>query len=177
MMSGAKRTVGLVARRCKASLSSQAALWRAGFGFFGFRGWAIAAIAAVLTFVLVGIPTAMIENGFFVRMVPVRTQDYVIWVATALLMGLVGGSFTVGRVKGSAAKAGVGGLLSFLATGCPICNKLVVLLLGVSGALTYFAPLQLYIGIASIALLLWTLHLRLSAISRGSCVIQETSTS
>jgi hypothetical protein len=53
-----------------------------------------------------------------------------------------------------------GGLLSVLAVGCPTCNKLVVLLLGTTGALTFFAPLQLYIGIASVLLLGWTLALR-----------------
>ena len=33
-------------------------------------------------------------------------------------------------------------LLAFLAVGCPLCNKVVVLLLGASGALTYFEPIQ-----------------------------------
>jgi hypothetical protein len=32
----------------------------------------------------------------------------------------------------------VGSVLSFLAAGCPVCDKLVVLALGMSGAVTYF---------------------------------------
>lgn len=169
-MSETTRTVSSRGRY-KINLSLWRASWRAGFGLFGFRGWAVAAIAAILAFVIVGIPTAMIDNPFFVRMTSVRAQDYVIWITTALLMGLVGGTFTVRQAKGSAGKGASGGFLSFFATGCPICNKIVVSLLGISGAFTYFAPLQIYLGIASIALLLWTLHLRLSAINRSCCII------
>jgi hypothetical protein len=52
-----------------------------------------------------------------------------------------------------------------LAVGCPTCNKFVVLLLDTTGALTFFAPLQLYIGIASVLLLGWTLLLRARALA------------
>jgi len=38
-------------------------------------------------------------------------------------------------------------VLATFAIGCPICNKLVVALLGVSGALTCWAPLQPLIGV------------------------------
>ncbi len=166
------RTVAFFPGRLKSNLSSQVARWRAAFAIFGFRGWAVAAIGAVATLVLIGVTAGIISNALFARETPVRTQDYIIWIATALLMGLVAGSFVASRVKGGAGKAAGGGFLSFFATGCPICNTLVVSLLGVSGALTYFAPLQLYLGIASIALLLWTLHLRLKAINRSCCTIQ-----
>ena len=45
--------------------------------------------------------------------------------------------------------------------GCPVCNKIVVAVLGVSGALTYWAPIQPIVGILSIALLVTGLLLRL----------------
>ncbi|GGT37392.1 hypothetical protein GCM10010271_46780 [Streptomyces kurssanovii] len=54
---------------------------------------------------------------------------------------------TVGRL-GSAR-----GLLSLLAVGCPVCNKLVLVLLGTSGALTYWAPLQPLVAVVSFVLL------------------------
>ena len=54
----------------------------------------------------------------------------------------------------------------------PICNKPVVLLLGTSGALTFFAPIQLYIGIASVLLLGWTLLLRAKALT-DTCFVCE----
>ncbi|MBI2917338.1 MAG: hypothetical protein HYY01_05015 [Chloroflexi bacterium] len=170
-MNGATTAATYVPARWKNRLSFLATQWRAGLGLFGLRGWVVAAIAAVLALVLVGIPTGMIDNPFFARQTAVRIQDYVIWTTTALLMGLVGGSFAVRRAKGGEGRGASGGLLSYFATGCPICNKLVVSVLGVSGALTYFAPVQLYLGIASIALLLWSLHLRLSAMTRSCCVV------
>ncbi|MEU3550893.1 hypothetical protein [Streptomyces longwoodensis] len=51
------------------------------------------------------------------------------------------------------ARALLGGIGSTLAVGCPICNKLVVLAIGVSGALSYWAPLQPVLAVASLALL------------------------
>lgn len=142
--------------------------WKAVLGLFGFRGWLVAVAGTIVTLDLIGIPAAIIDNPFFSRQTPVRTQDYVIWIATGILAGLVAGTFTLRVKKVAAGKAASGGILSFLAVGCPICNKLIVLLLGVSGALTYFAPLQIYIGVASLALLVWALHLRVQAIY-GSC--------
>ncbi|SCK55821.1 hypothetical protein [Streptomyces sp. WMMB 322] len=57
----------------------------------------------------------------------------------------------------------VGGVLSFVAVGCPVCNKLVLLLLGTSGALSYWAPLQPFLAVASVLLLAEAALRRLSA--------------
>ncbi|MEV4258726.1 hypothetical protein AB0J52_36675 [Spirillospora sp. NPDC049652] len=40
-----------------------------------------------------------------------------------------------------------------LAVGCPTCNKLVLVLVGSSGAMTAWAPLQPLLGSLSVALL------------------------
>jgi len=56
---------------------------------------------------------------------------------------------------------GLGGLLAFFAVGCPICNKVVVIALGTSGALTWFAPVQPYLGVVALGLLAWALRVRL----------------
>lgn len=53
------------------------------------------------------------------------------------------------------------GVLSAFAVGCPICNKLVVLAIGVSGALSYWAPAQPVVALASVALLTHALVRRL----------------
>jgi hypothetical protein len=55
----------------------------------------------------------------------------------------------------------LGGLLSFFAVGCPICNKAVVIALGTSGALTWFAPVQPYLGVVALGLLAWAVLVRL----------------
>ena len=112
------------------------------------------------------------SNWFFVRMTPVRAQDYVIWVVSAVLIGLIAGSYFADRSKSDEGKLLSGGVLSVLAVGCPICNKPVVLLLGASGALTFFARIQLYIGVASVLLLGWTLLLRAKALA-GTCSVSQ----
>lgn len=139
---------------------------------FSIRGWLAAAFGGLAALVLIGIPTAIIDTPYFLRMTPVRVQDYAIWGATALLAGLIAGTFALPLRAVGKGKMLSGGFLSYLAVGCPICNKLVVLLLGVSGALTYFAPAQIYIGLASLLLLAWTLRLRVRTLV-GACAVQR----
>jgi len=139
---------------------------RLAFGLFGTRGWFVAAAAGFTTLLVVGVVTAIVDNPLFVRMTPVRAQDYAIWLAGGLLMGLIAGTFVGPAPARHEGKALSGGVLSLLAVGCPICNKLVVLLLGVSGALTVFGPAQLYLGALSVALLAWTFRLRVRTVVR-----------
>jgi len=137
---------------------------RMALGSFGARGWLVAAGAALATLLAIGIPTAIVNNPLFVRMTAVRAQDYGIWLATGLLMGLIAGTFVRPAPASYQGNIISGGLLTVLAVGCPICNKLVVLLLGISGALTVFGPAQLYLGVLSLVLLAWTFRLRVRAV-------------
>lgn len=119
--------------------------------------WATAAAGAIVTALLVGMPTDVVPNPLFSRSVPVQWWNYPTLAVTALLAGIVlatyvrtpdaAGTPTAGRL------GSVGGVLSFFAVGCPVCNKLVLLLLGTSGALSYWAPLQPLVALASIGLL------------------------
>lgn len=64
--------------------------------------------------------------------------------------------------KDTAGRAGViGGLVSFFAVGCPVCNKLVLVALGSTGALQWFAPIQPILAVAALGLLIWALRRRL----------------
>lgn len=84
----------------------------------------------------------------------------------AVLAGLLAATYMAGSDRQSSnssqGKVLGGGLLSVFAIGCPICNKLVVLALDMSGALTYFAPLHPVLGFLSVGLLLYALRVRLS---------------
>ncbi len=142
------------------------------FSMFTPKAWIITTLAAASGLLVIGFPTAIYENPFFVRMTPVRPQDYIIWILSSLLIGLIAGSYFVAGSTSGDGKIASGGVLSVLAVGCPICNKPVVLLLGTSGALTFFAPLQLYLGIASVLLLGWTLLLRAKALT-DTCFVCE----
>ena len=147
----------------------------AGLNTYTVKAWAVTALATVLGLVVIGLPTAIYENPFFVRMTPMRAQDYISWVLSAVLIGLVVGSYFVARSTSGDGKALSGGLLSVIAVGCPTCNKFVLLAMGTSGALNFFAPLQLYIGIASVLLLGWTLLQRAKTLTGVCAVSQATS--
>jgi len=140
---------------------------------FGLRGWFVAALGTTMALVLIGIPAAVVDSPLFVRMIPTRPQDYVIWVVSAVLVGLIAGTYTSRTPSNNEGKVFSGGMLSFLAVGCPICNKLVVLMLGTSGALTFFGPAQLYIGLASLGLLGWTFSLRARSVA-GVCPLPSS---
>ena len=144
------------------------------------RFWIVAILGTIGAALVLGIPTAMIPNPFFGRMTPTEPVNLVVWLASAPLMGLLAATYLAKpparAVDIHAASGGgrmtAGGIAAFLAIGCPICNKVVVATLGVSGALNIFAPLQPLIGAASVALLSGTLVWRLRTRSRGceSCV-------
>ena len=90
--------------------------------------------AALVSTALEAIPTAVIPNPFFVRMTPVRLQDYAFLGASSLLIGVIFSTFGLRTGTMSCQnRAFGGGLLSTLAIGCPICNHIVVALIGISG--------------------------------------------
>ncbi len=66
-----------------------------------------------------------------------------------------------------------GGLISFLAVGCPVCNQLVVALVGTSGALSWWAPVQPVVGVLAVAMLVYTLRMRLATYRLTACPVPE----
>lgn len=127
-----------------------------------FVGVSTVATAAYL--VAVGIPTAIIPNPLFVRMIPPGPTNYAFWITPALLLGPLVATYVVPLRENHCSLSGrttAGGFLSYLAVGCPVCNKVVVLLLGVGGALAYFQPIQPVLGAISVLLLGYALWLRL----------------
>src|SRR5699024_2872153 len=54
------------------------------------------------------------------------------------------------------------GILAWFAVGCPVCNKLALLALGYSGALTWFAPAQPFLAapalVLSVLAVVWRLR-------------------
>ncbi|MHB1927877.1 MAG: hypothetical protein ACYCUG_00300 [Acidimicrobiales bacterium] len=131
---------------------------------------------AVAYIVVIGVPTAIIPNPLFHRMIPAGTWNYVAWLLPAALFGPLLATFLVPWPQTCRVdrRLGAGGLLSFLAVGCPVCNKLVVLAVGISGALDYFRPLQPLLGGMSLALLGLALWARLAARARTAGVSPRT---
>lgn len=143
---------------------------------WGTRHYAVAAVAAGLWLVLSGVPTDIVDTPLFTRMTPVVWWDYPFWVVAAALAGLVAATYVPAPDAGTSGisqekKVLGGGLLSVFAVGCPVCNKLVVLALGTSGAFTYFAPVQPLLGFLSVGLLAYALRARLAA--TRSCAVAK----
>ncbi len=121
--------------------------------------------AAIASAIAMAAPTAVLANPLFSRMTPVRTQDYIFLAIGSVLIGLIAATYAVPGASSACQTQTLGsGLLNVLAIGCPVCNKIVVLLLGFSGALTIWAPLQPVLGLAALALMAWTLRVRLRSI-------------
>lgn len=133
------------------------------------RAIAFAAVGGVFAALAVGIPTDVVPNPWFTRMTPVRIQDYIFLALTVLLSMALAASYALPYLRTCATqqgKAAGGGILSVLAVGCPVCNKVVLMLLGTSGALTYFEPLQPFIGGLSLILLAAAVYMRWSPLFR-----------
>ncbi|MDH4141182.1 MAG: hypothetical protein OEV61_01095 [Chloroflexota bacterium] len=157
-----------------------------------FVGWAVA--WGLLSLVVFGVVSAIIPNPVFGRQIPPEPFAIAVWLVSAPLMGLVmatyvapprmsaapvplGSPSSAAISSGSSEREGsllgtVAGLGAFLAIGCPVCNKIALVLLGTSGALTIYAPLQPVIGAASLALLAGTLVWRMRLRGRGgACAV------
>ncbi|MFM1905844.1 MAG: hypothetical protein RIT32_640 [Actinomycetota bacterium] len=139
--------------------------WLGSLRQWRIKNWVVAAIGSIATVVIIGIPTAMIANPIFGRTVAVTDWSWPVLIVTAVLAGLLIGSYVAIDPMATGERelkfGTAGGILGFLAVGCPVCNKLVLIALGSSGAMTYFAPVQPYLGIAGIAFLLYAVRTRL----------------
>jgi len=134
------------------------------------RRWRIAALTALGTFLLLGLSTAVIPNPVFGRSIPPTSWALGVLIATSVLSGLLTATY-VRQPSESAdadsktdrpARGGIiGGALAYFAIGCPVCNKLVLLALGTTGAVQFFAPVQPYMAAAGMLLLAGALVIRL----------------
>jgi hypothetical protein len=134
-----------------------------------------ALFSTILVALAIGIPTAVIPNPWFVRMTPAGMSNYFFWVASSLLTGTLLATYTLPRSArdGIAAATAGSGYLGLLAVGCPVCNKLVVALLGVSGAFNYFAPIQPLLGAGGLLLAATGLVIRLRG-ARRACEVPRS---
>lgn len=131
------------------------------------RRWSVAVLGAVLSTIALAIPTALIANPIFDRAIEPEWWSWPVTIVTGVLAGLVIATYVGAPSRDfedddKGGRAGViGGVVSFFAVGCPVCNKLVLIALGTTGAVQWFAPIQPILAIAGVALLLWALRTRL----------------
>jgi len=143
------------------------------------KRWIVAASVGVLTYFVIALPTAVVENPIFGREIAVTSWSVTVIVISSILTGLLTATYVKNDFSDENPKqlkiGSAGALLSFFAVGCPVCNKLALIALGYSGAIQYFAPIQPYLALAGIALLMYSLRMRLN--NEYSCSLPFQSTS
>jgi hypothetical protein len=129
------------------------------------RRWLVALAAATGFVLVVAIPTDLIDNPVFGREIPPTWWAWPSLLVSSALGGLLVATYVRAPAqpeRASSRRGGwTGGLLTFFAVGCPVCNKLVLLALGSAGAVTWFEPVQPLLQAAAVLLLLWALRSRL----------------
>ena len=129
------------------------------------RRWLVALAAATAFVLVVAVPTDLIDTPVFGREVPPTWWAWPSLLTSSLLGGLLVATYVRAPSqpdRPSSRRGGwAGGLLTYFAVGCPVCNKLVLLALGSAGAMTWFEPFQPVLQAAAVLLLLWALRSRL----------------
>lgn len=145
----------------------------AGLRGWSARHWSVALAGGIGTALLLGVATVLIPNPVFGREIPPTPWSYPVWIASSVLAGLLIGTYVStpgapaptadGPARERTSLLGyLGAFGSWFAIGCPVCNKLALLALGYSGALTYFAPIQPWLAAGSVVLLAAALVYRLA---------------
>ena len=136
------------------------------FRTWSIRRWITVAISAIVTGLVISIPTAVLENSVFGREIAVTNWSVPVIVITSVLSGLLFATYLKNdsaNTEDTSLKIGTAGaFFSFLAVGCPVCNKIALIALGYSGAMNYFAPVQPFLAFAGVAILAFPLIMRLN---------------
>lgn len=136
--------------------------WHSNLAYGG-----IGLLAFGILVLLFGIPTALLPNPWFRRMIPARAADYVfLLLNSALLAGYIALHLYEKHElrKGADALAASGGLLNILAVGCPVCNALLVALFGTSAIMAYIEPARVWIGVATSLLVGVAVYLKIKKV-------------
>jgi hypothetical protein len=133
---------------------------------WNIRRWITATVSAIVTGLVISIPTAVLENSVFGREIAVTSWSVPVIVITSILSGLLFATYIKNdsaNTEDTSLKIGTAGaFFSFLAVGCPVCNKIALVALGYSGAINYFAPVQPFLAFAGVAILAYALIMRLN---------------
>ena len=166
--------------------------WRMAFSSWSPRSWWAALGFGVGIAFIIALPTAVIPNPIFGRAIEVTWWSYPTVILSGILGGLLMATYirepgennleavsessldanteSPTELKDPALRWGtIGGFASFFAVGCPVCNKLILLALGTTGAVNWFAPIQPFLALASILFMVWALDMRLK--NQDSCAL------
>ena len=131
------------------------------------RRWIVAVATAAVTFLGLGLSSAVIANPVFDRSVSPTPWSMDVLVLTSVLAG----ALTATYVRSPAvpteenelpARGGmIGSALAYLAIGWPACNTLMLRAVGSTGAIELFARIQPFLAAIGLAVLAYALYVRL----------------
>ena len=145
--------------------------------------WAAALLTGAVAYVAIAVPTALIVTPVFGRSIAPRPIDHVVAITSALLIGMIWAARRQPVEDGPAdvplddgdqvarRRSLLAGLVAGLAVGCPVCNKVVILSLGTSGALSWWGPIQPLLGAAALVMLVLVLRSHLRRVGSVSCAL------
>jgi hypothetical protein len=164
------------------SLNISPRIWRDAMSQWSSRRWYAAVFSGLGIGFLIALPTAVIPNPIFGRAIETTWWSYPTVIFSAILGGLLIATYVRESINDDEIEASgtdtslrigtLGGFITFFAVGCPVCNKLVLLALGSSGAISWFAPIQPFLAVISLVFMLWALNVRL--INQNSCSFAVT---
>lgn len=125
---------------------------------------ALGALVAAATFALLGTVSALWANPLFIRMTPAGDWEL---AALATLSLLAGAFVAIPQPACSTRTAGIGGVLGFLGIACPVCNKILVFLVGGELLLAYFEPIRIYAASAGVVVLAFAVQRRWAGYRAG----------
>lgn len=150
----------------------------------------VAIAAGVAVALVIGVATVLIPNPVFGREIPPVWWNYPVWLVTSALSGMLMATYIRSQravapdasateaaddggtdvnmheeeveARRSSRMGMAGGILAWFAVGCPVCNKLALVALGYSGAITWFMPVQPFLALGALILtavaLVWRLR-------------------
>ena len=120
---------------------------------------ALSVAVAAAMFVGLGTVAALWENPLFMRMTPTGGFEITLLLLLSVLAGIYVG---LPRTECGKRTAGTGSVIGFLGIACPVCNKILVLLVGSALLLEYYEPMRLYLALGGVVLMGAAIWLKLT---------------
>jgi len=115
----------------------------------------IGVFASIIIFLIFGIPTDLVPNNYFIRMIPIKATDYIFLSLTSIMLGTYIALYYYDKKTNKKCNytAYGGAVAGIFAVGCPICNVMLISLFSATAILTYFEPYRPILGVLSLGIL------------------------
>lgn len=128
---------------------------------------AVGLAAGSLFYVASGMVSGLLENTIFLRMTEITISDYLLLGMTSFLIAVFFALNDLNKTNRCIPAAAGGGIVGFLGFSCVACNRILIMLLGVGGVMTFVEPYQDLIGIAGIVLMLYAIKTKYQEVKAG----------